>query len=771
MKRTSVPSTLLLAFCLIQLGAAGEALAGTNCGPNLQRNNCVQAWQCTSSGEGTNGNWIPKTNEKTGTPCVTTSGLPGKCVAPSGLPGDRIEAGTCVPNCTGSSSGACGGSKSGTGTQTGGGSKSGTGKGTGGGRSGACSHTPTFCNLECGRGPGDLGTLQQWNACQSSCLSCGKDIPGVVAGTTGATNNNAIVSNVIQSPIYVNLYWDNTWDVDNPTMTMAAIDNFTASIINSSYFGGLREYGVMGATFAGSFSPDGACPARAPANVGLYDPISPSILGFLNCELIHGGIPQGPNVIYNLLLPQGSIESDVFGGLSWCVNGGAAWHFHQTPYTPAGAMAVATAFAGETVDWFTFLTGLAIGDPVQIAGVLSSIGPISAAQLLTSFEALQGPPFYTIVSVDCRCGNQGTVATSCGSSGNNAVVANSLLHEMLEAATDPSPSVTAILSGGIIHGEIVDKADDVTQANMTLCAPTMAFQAPSALGISCPVGSPFLSFTCFTDAPQYWSNAAQNCTIGFTNTAVPNVTSVSIAGTESQLTMTVTGNGGFGPAPILQPSATSGGRPYVGLRNLSQSWEAGLNGSGSAPSLALQSWSDTQIVLTGLQFSGSDLVLAPTDSLAAWVCNPASGRCSANTTVHSTVSGTPRIQVVVEDAPNVNVLFDIAIDGVTVATNLRNRGSTRWITALAGTPLAPGQRHSVVAKPTTEALVTTTFRGGCGADGSFVLAQGDNRVCIVSNSAEVCPAGQHCCGTVTASGACSTECISNAMRCVGGPGI
>src|SRR5438477_734308 len=29
---------------------------------------------------------------------------------------------------------------------------------------------------------------------------------------------NAIVGNALSAPVYVNLYWDATWDADNPTM-------------------------------------------------------------------------------------------------------------------------------------------------------------------------------------------------------------------------------------------------------------------------------------------------------------------------------------------------------------------------------------------------------------------------------------------------------------------------------------------------------------------------------------------------------------------------
>lgn len=196
-------TAIVLASCLMMLAVTGEALAQTKCGTNLQRNSCVQEWQCSSSGEGTNGNWVPKTNEPTGTPCTTTSGLAGKCVAPSRLPGGSIEAATCVANCATSSNG-CGGSKSGTGTNK-------------GSSSSTCTATAKSCNLECGHPSSDL-TMQEWNACQSSCLSCGKDRGGAggSTGSAGSTNNNAIVANVIQNPIYVNLYWDTTWDIDNP---------------------------------------------------------------------------------------------------------------------------------------------------------------------------------------------------------------------------------------------------------------------------------------------------------------------------------------------------------------------------------------------------------------------------------------------------------------------------------------------------------------------------------------------------------------------------
>ena len=61
-------------------------------------------------------------------------------------------------------------------------------------------------------------------------------------------------------------------------------------------------------------------------------------MGFLDCELRQGGIPQHSQVVYNIILPSGSIESDFFGADKFCVSSPAtAWHFHQTPYSPEGA--------------------------------------------------------------------------------------------------------------------------------------------------------------------------------------------------------------------------------------------------------------------------------------------------------------------------------------------------------------------------------------------------------------------------------------------------
>jgi hypothetical protein len=140
----------------------------------------------------------------------------------------------------------------------------------------------------------------------------------------------AHVDSPIASPTFVNLYWDNTWDADNPGMKRGSLDAITQAIVNSSYFKGLGEYGVTSASFAGGFLPESACPGKAPNSVGFYDPFNTSIAGFVQCEHDNGpAILRQNNVIYNVILPPSAIESD-FWSSNFCSGPGspAAWHYN-----------------------------------------------------------------------------------------------------------------------------------------------------------------------------------------------------------------------------------------------------------------------------------------------------------------------------------------------------------------------------------------------------------------------------------------------------------
>lgn len=201
---------------------------------------------------------------------------------------------------------------------------------------------------------------------------------------TASAQKTAHVDSPIASPTFVNLYWDNTWNTDNPGMKKESLDAITQAVANSSYFKGLSEYGVTSASFAGGFLPEPACPQKAPNRVGFYDPINTSIAGFVQCEHDSGpAILRQNNVIYNVILPPFSIESD-FWSSNFCTGPGSpiAWHYHGLE------------------DSFPNIFG--------------------------------GQPIYTIVQSNPKCGG-------------NASLVPSLTHEMVEATTDPFPIDISII--------------------------------------------------------------------------------------------------------------------------------------------------------------------------------------------------------------------------------------------------------------------------------------------------------------------------------------
>ena len=228
----------------------------------------------------------------------------------------------------------------------------------------------------------------------------------------------AVVGSEIGAPQYFNIYWDSTWDADNGPFLREALDSFLQGLTGSTYFSGLAEYGISSPSFLGSTLPNSACTQAAPSSVGFYDPVNPSIIGFLNCELgSDTTIPQGDNVIYNIILPQSSVERDaiaqLLGVAADCDGGAVSWHFYGTGVVLGGLLGG--------------LVGVSIGDPVAgaIGGFLAGL-------------ASQGGPFYTIASTSSSRGQ----------------FTNNLVHEMLEAASDPMPPISVIADGG--NGEIAD---------------------------------------------------------------------------------------------------------------------------------------------------------------------------------------------------------------------------------------------------------------------------------------------------------------------------
>jgi hypothetical protein len=144
-----------------------------------------------------------------------------------------------------------------------------------------------------------------------------------IAGTT------AHVDQPMATAMIVNIFWDSNWDADNPNLMQKKIDAVTAAVVQSSYLGGLAEYGVKTVTFSPGFLPNKACPSVAPSSVGFYDPVNTSIAGFIQCEHDNEPFLQQNNIIYNVILPQGSLESD-FWSANFCSGPGskAAWHYH-----------------------------------------------------------------------------------------------------------------------------------------------------------------------------------------------------------------------------------------------------------------------------------------------------------------------------------------------------------------------------------------------------------------------------------------------------------
>jgi hemoglobin len=407
--------------------------------------------------------------------------------------------------------------------------------------------------------------------------------PGAPTGSAG------IVGGPVATPIYVNLYWDTTWNTDhaNLVLTTQAFDSYLQATTGSSYFAGLAQYGVMTPTFGGSFLPSPACTPKAPASVGFYDPANPSIIGFLQCELDHDtSVPQGDNIVYNIILPQTSTETDAlavfFGNTPFCVPNAAgtidgAWHFHGTPYSQG-------EFLGGVLG---FILGGLVGDPVQgaIVGYL-----LAASQ--------QGGPFYTISSASPSCTN----------------FTDNVVHEMVEAASDPSPPLSVIMSG---TGEIADLCEMPS-------TPPSASWDPNSKQITFSPGG-FLS----SQIPQYQSNAIGTCVTGFGDLTKPMVTGVSLSGSFPNASVTITGSG-FGtiPAPFVIPTSTN--LPYLGIQDTAQNWQAGNSLNSDPVGLTVTSWTPGSISISGFSPpGGSNLMMAASDMLAVWVCSPSSGMCGS----------------------------------------------------------------------------------------------------------------------------------------------
>ena len=575
------------------------------------------------------------------------------------------------------------------------------------GTKGSCQHPGARCDAGTGPSTGRCVFLSGDGRCE--CVGPSPPPPPTITG---------VVGNSLSAPVFVNLYWDATWDADNPSMTKQQLDTFMTALLSSSYFGRLSEYGVGAPTYAGGFLPAAQCTQKAPNSVGFYDPFNASIIGFLQCELDNGGVPQGTQVVYNIILPNPSIESDLFGTRKLCLGGARpAWHFHQTPYSPQAVLVI-----GAT------LLGAATGG---VQGALSA--------LLLAMNGLQGGPLYTISSATPSCGT----------------LTNNLAHEMVEAAADPSPPNSVILNGGT--GEIVDICDA-----MKGVLPSHPFvpPVPPLSNTSCtpPIPSDFTN-ACTISVPQYWSNSGQTCNTGFTNGAVPTLLpqNIAITGNGAAATFTLTGSG-FGTLPTPLTTPTGAALPYIAIQDANQGWQIGNSLNTDQIAFNTTSWSDTTLAIDGINFSNANLIMKPQDNLIFWVCNPASGNCtSANTPL--TESGEPQLKLLIFNTGTVALSYNILIDGNKMAGPLTGGDSTGFMLLPVGT-------HTINEQETSPGLITTRFLGPCDSSGKVTLNTGDNAVCSLINIASAgCPNGQHCCSTPTTSSGCPSGCVPNSTVC------
>jgi len=493
--------------------------------------------------------------------------------------------------------------------------------------------------------------------------------------STAHAQTIAVAGQGIASPVYVNIYWDVNWDADSPGMTRETVDSFVNALLSSSYFAGLGEYGVGAPALGGSFLPDPNCTQTAPARVGFYDPVNPSIIGFVQCEVQHASsLPQGANIIYNIILPPQSLESDLGGAMTFCTGTNpVSWHYHGAP-----------------LFW-------------------------------------QGTPIYTIVSA----------ASACGSFTNN------LVHEMIEAASDPFPPFSVVTTG---TGEIAD---------LCTSAPTTSpFAVPETAG-----------FIPTISVPAFWSNAGQKCVIGFSDTTRPAISSpISVTGDGLTMAFAITGSG-FGLLPPSIGSPISGDLPYLAIRNQTEGWEAGDALNSDSLGLNVNAWG-SQITINGFSVT-SGFLIKPNDALTISACNPASGLCASAAATTPPGSYAPRLIVSKGiDPPTDKGRFNLLIDGKTVASNV---GATT--TAPQNVSVGSHAVSETAAGSTNLNNYTHSFGGSCNTFGQVSLNEGEVKSCSIFNvnrsvggggGGGGCSAGMKCCRV--GGGRCY-ECVGASQPC------
>jgi hypothetical protein len=232
-----------------------------------------------------------------------------------------------------------------------------------------------------------------------------------------------------------------------------------------------------------------------------------------------------------------------------------------------------------------------------------------------------------------------------------------------------------------------------------------------------------------------------------------------MTGNGATLTMNIAGVG-FGTLPFGAATV-----PYLAVQDRTQGWQAGNSLNEDEVGLNLASWTDTAITFNGFNFKRGNLVMKPGDLMNVWVCNPSSGQCGGafNSLIEP---GTPELNIAVLNLPQVNLAFDVDVDGQPVAHSIGNGGRTSWLAESTGL-------HSVSETATTPGHFAATFPNnpallnGCDATGKVMLNVGDNQICTIVNTPSTgCAVGQHCCGNVDSQRGCVSGCVSTAVACM-----
>jgi len=220
-----------------------------------------------------------------------------------------------------------------------------------------------------------------------------------------------------------NIYWDQTWDADNPGFQIADIDVAMITLCNSGYFSRLHQYGgPTTVRFSGSARTNkDICSKKPPATISSLD-----IVGSIRCQetwnidvqatggLIFPFLPVPisaipfPNttgdVIYNMIIPAGTTISDLGGARITCRDY-HAYHFMVNSdfrfVSPGGLEGRPIYYTVIPVDCFTNVPDLIAGISHEVVEAIHDPLP-PAFWIDTSSLATAVTPAVAAIGPACR---------------------------------------------------------------------------------------------------------------------------------------------------------------------------------------------------------------------------------------------------------------------------------------------------------------------------------------------------------------------------------